>query len=38
LSLLENHQYFTKGNYLFAGMQEVSERVQNGCRIAPTTK
>jgi hypothetical protein len=38
LSLLENHQYFTKGNYLFAGMQEVSERVQNGCRSTPATK
>ena len=33
LSLLENYQYFTKGNYLFAGMQEVTGRVQRGCSV-----
>lgn len=31
LDLLENHQFFTKGHNLFAGLHEVTEQIQNVC-------
>lgn len=38
LELVENRQYFTKGQNMFTDMQDVTEQVRNTCAVTPIKK